>query len=230
MDPVACLIQEARTSNIACIVLRLPVLYQLSNHQSQKFQLEKQVLGFISSQYWVLGTWPGNMFKGYSGESKRYFEDKEGRRYLVEVKLFSDEEFFMGLCFDAWSGAGLDSMIYMKGVATDPSILRDPYRMYEFAGYARQQAQGGRGLFHRWGPVATGKHGLPQGKMAGAKVYRNSPFGILLCTSCSMLPFMSLRAIVSFEGTGIVMLWVCHSSHVPALSWSRSTEARPVRL
>lgn len=110
--------------------------------------MEKRILALISTESWVFGVWPGNLFKRFAGDSKRYVDDTKSRRKLVEATLFNDEGFFMGLCLDAWAGAGLDHTILAKAIGADRHVLHDSNKMRNLVSCARQllTAKEGRGL------------------------------------------------------------------------------------
>lgn len=112
-----------------------------------------------------MGTWPGNMFKRFAGDGKRYVNDTKGHRKLVEATLFNDRDFFVGLCFDAWAGAGLDNALLAKAVGADRKILHNPNKMRNLVSCALQllTAKEARDLLNGSGAAAAAHHGSLKG-------------------------------------------------------------------
>ena len=94
-------------------------VFQLPDSDKRFFQEELKILEAISPSgcEWVLGEWPGDTFKDFMGQSKRYFEDSKSCRNLVPAKSLKGRAYFTGLCLDAWGLSDLDPLIFMENVS-----------------------------------------------------------------------------------------------------------------
>ncbi|CAN0314970.1 unnamed protein product, partial [Scytosiphon promiscuus] len=117
---------------------------ELPGSERRNFQEELKILDTISPSgcEWVLGEWPGDTFKDYMGQSKRYFEHTRSGRNLVPAKYLRGRAYFTGLCLDAWGLSDLDPLIFIENVSSGLT----ENRMKVIVKKAKQQAASGARL------------------------------------------------------------------------------------